>query len=204
MGQAQKLFYAYRKRISALEDSNPNMLLGTVTRKLAPEREKLKENILKLAIAKGMTSGKVSWTLVTEIDVYMQLKPRQWMLFPQADDVPRAWKLICEAVVEDRLGPSAKVGTEGLKGRSNQRLICVYTRDFSDEEDIRRVVEELASMNLSPRDGSKGLYYKPDAFTNLDLNSDNAYKLTTSIYCTGDILKSSKPKLEKSGSRKKL
>jgi len=134
----------------------------------------------------------------------MQLKPRQWMLFPQADDVPRAWKLICEAVVEDRLGPSAKIGTEGLKGRRNQRLICVYTRDFSDQEDVRRVAEELASMNLAPRDGSKGLYYKPDAFTHLNLNSDNAYKLTTSIYCTGDILKSSKPKLEKSGLRKKL
>jgi len=77
-------------------------------------------------------------------------------------------------------------------------------RDFSDQEDVRRVAEELASMNLAPRDGSKGLYYKPDAFTYLNLNSDNAYKLTTSIYCTGDILKSSKPQLEKSGFRKKL
>lgn len=47
------------------------------------------------------------------------------MLFPKAVDVTRVWKQIVQAVINDRLGPTAKVATDN---GNDERLICVYTR----------------------------------------------------------------------------
>ena len=83
------------------------------------------------------------------------------MLFLQLEDITRVWKKIVEAVITDRLGPIAKVAPED--GNSKERLVCIYTRDFRDEGDVLRVLQELVAMGLA-RSG-KPLYYKSDAFT---------------------------------------
>ncbi|KAF1984465.1 DUF1917-domain-containing protein [Aulographum hederae CBS 113979] len=167
----------YMSKKRSLEEGNPEILPGTLTRKLRPARDQMKDEILRLAVENGVTSGK-------------------WMLFPKMDDIHRVWRLVCEGVAENRLGTGAKFATGSDRpdrGRGPPvRLICVYTKDFSDRNDVRRVVEELAEMALVPRDASRGIYYKCDAYTHLGIESDNPYHLPASIYSSKDILDAAK------------
>lgn len=111
------------------------------------------------------------------------------MLFPRTDDVLRTWFRLAEAVASGKLGTAAKIATDP----GPVRLICIYTKDFSDFGDVQRVVEELANMGLVSRDGSKGIHYKCDAYTHLDIMSGNAYGLAASVYSSRDILSNADP-----------
>lgn len=121
------------------------------------------------------------------------------MLFPTEQDVNRTWLGVCEAVADDRLGCTAKVATAGhsrasssANATSKVRLICVYTRDFSNLEDVRRVLDELCELGLASREGN-GIYYKCDAYTYLGIESDNKYKLKASLYSSRELLKMTRP-----------
>ncbi len=69
------------------------------------------------------------------------------MLFPSVEDVTRIWRLVADGVTNDRLGPSAKVAPD--EGKSGERLICIYTKDFRDSIDVLRVLRELVSIGVS-------------------------------------------------------
>lgn len=123
------------------------------------------------------------------------------MLFPKPDDVNRVWRIVAEAVIHGRLGDTAKVapadppnpfaaGTQ----RQSSHLICVYTKDFSDLDDVRRVLDELVELGLAPRKASDGaIYYKADVYTYLGLDSNNPYGLKASLYSSKDLMGLSKP-----------
>jgi len=75
-----------------------------------------------------------------------------------------------------------------------QRLVCLYTYDFSDQADVRRVLvamKELGLLSSSPNGESDTavVYYKCDAYTYLDIVSQNEYKLRASMYNSRDMLK---------------
>ncbi|CAD0083325.1 unnamed protein product [Aureobasidium vineae] len=170
-------FAAEKERITS---ANPNSTQSTITRKLGSLREQLKEDILDIAVASGMTNGK-------------------WMLFPKPEDVNRVWKLVAEAVVDGRLGDTAKIAPADppdpsvQKKKQTSHLICVYTRDFSDLDDGRRVLEELIELGLAPRNAADGaIYYKADAYTYLNIDSSNPYGLKASLYSSKDIASLSK------------
>lgn len=122
------------------------------------------------------------------------------MLFPTEDDVTQTWRTVCEAMIENKLGEQAKVAIEDHSRRLSSpdapftpnRLICIYTYDFSDLEDVRRVLDELVDLGLVSREG-RGIYYKCDAYTYLGIESNNPYKLKASLYSSSDLLKMSKP-----------
>ena len=76
----------------------------------------------------------------------MRANLSQWMLFLSIKDLDRIWRSVVDGVINNRLGPTAKVTPD--EGRSGERLICVYTKDFRDEDDIRRVLRELVSMGV--------------------------------------------------------
>ncbi|KAH6644411.1 hypothetical protein C7974DRAFT_20104 [Boeremia exigua] len=139
---------------------------STVTRAWNQETKTLQQSLTKLAVETGVLSGK-------------------WMLFPKAEEVTRTWRSVVEAVIADRLGPMAKVAPEDGK---DERLICIYTKDFRDEEDVLRVLQELEDMDLL-RHG-RSIYYKSDAFTYLDLYSASAnkYGLQASLYASQKML----------------
>ena len=88
----------------------------------------------------------------------------KWMLFPRANEVDQVWEKVVRATVDGRLGISCKVATResddpgDVAFLARTRLICVYTYDFGDEEDVRRVLNGLAEMGLVPEKG--GLWYK--------------------------------------------
>jgi Domain of unknown function (DUF1917) len=89
--------------------------------------------------------------------------------------------------VTDKLGIAAKIAADSDFGR--ERLICVYTRDFSDINDVRRVAQSLLDLDLISGDGSRRpIYYKCDMYTHLGINSGNEYGLAASLYNSHEVL----------------
>lgn len=62
-------------------------------------------------------------------------------------------------------------------------VICVYTKDFSDLADVKRVLSSLDELNVS----KKSITYKCDAYTHLDIMSDNPYKLRATLYSSDEV-----------------
>jgi hypothetical protein len=112
------------------------------------------------------------------------------MLFPRAEITPQVWFQVVEAVSAGKLGIGAKVATVPKPG-DNSCLICIYTKDFTDAVDVRRELETMANLNLVDRHDSRGIYYKSDAYTYLDIYSNNPYGLKASQYASKDIFSKS-------------
>ena len=72
------------------------------------------------------------------------------------------WTTITRAVERGQLGPHTKVSTTrpNPPANSDKHVICVYTSDYRDREDVMRVLRMLRAMGIEER-----LYYKEDAAT---------------------------------------
>ncbi len=80
------------------------------------------------------------------------------MIFIMPDRVDESWRLINDAVQAEKLW-CAKVSTRaGFKPPTH--LICVYTKDWRDKNDVFRHREALRQLGFTST-----LYYKPDAMT---------------------------------------
>ena len=123
------------------------------------------------------------------------------MLFPRLNDASRYWYKIAEATIDNRLGIGAKIST-GLGEAREERLICIYTKDFSDMDDVRRVLDGLVELDFVSSNNPRGIYYKPDAYTYLDISSGNEYGLPASLYSSRDLLGTAPGQSGKSASRK--
>jgi Domain of unknown function (DUF1917) len=108
------------------------------------------------------------------------------MLFVDELNIAVVWSSICRATADNLLGIGAKVAANSEDGAV--RLICVYTKDFNDKQDVKRVVVELNRLNLLPTDKKRSIYYKCDAYTLLGILSGNPYKLAASLYASKDFL----------------
>ena len=142
-----------------------------ITWQLAPHSKNLARSLLALARETNCTSGK-------------------WMLFPPPPDVNSAWSLIAHATVSGVLGFAAKVATDD--GSERARLICIYTHDYGDRDDVKRVLERIVALGLCDGNGGggegKGIYYKADVYTYLDLMGGNEFGLKTSLFSSRDVL----------------
>jgi hypothetical protein len=79
------------------------------------------------------------------------------------DNIDEVWDKIASAVKAGLLGHVAKVATarpNPLARKPNKHVVCVYTDDAEDREDILRVREELRRMGFTAK-----ISYKPDATT---------------------------------------
>ncbi|MEM3565192.1 MAG: DUF1917 domain-containing protein [Candidatus Jordarchaeaceae archaeon] len=87
----------------------------------------------------------------------------KWLIFVNPEDVDEVWAKIKDAVEEGKLGDSAKVATgkpNPLAGGSRQKVICVYTYDWTDEKDVKRIREELRKLGITNK-----IPYKADEDT---------------------------------------
>ncbi|KAI3319945.1 DUF1917-domain-containing protein [Xylariaceae sp. AK1471] len=109
----------------------------------------------------------------------------KWMLFCTVFEVNEIWAIIAKATANNELGIAAKVAPKSKVDQRTERLICVYTADFSDKKDVTRVAERLKQLGLVK---SKPLYYKPDAYTYLGIASGNPWEIRASIYDTRSLL----------------
>jgi hypothetical protein len=110
------------------------------------------------------------------------------MLFPGSEDITRVWRLVVDGVINNRLGCTAKVAPD--EGKEGDRLICIYTHDFRDKNDILRVLKELISMGLvNSGSSSRPIYYKSDIYTLLGIYGQNAaeYGLQASLFTSKNI-----------------
>lgn len=84
----------------------------------------------------------------------------KWLVHVDADHVDAAWQTIALATADDKLGPASKVSTFGFTRPGTPHVICVYTRDYIDLDDLTRVLGVLRSLGFNQR-----LSYKEDAAT---------------------------------------
>lgn len=171
-GEALLEDYTQHKR--DVEQKMEGKAAATITKRLRSAQAELAKDIRDLAVECNVKSGK-------------------WMLFPQIEDLDRTWRTVCEGVVNRKLGDSAKVATAGSeRGQEGVRLICVYTHDFTDEKDVRRVLDELVDMGLVDEEEGKPVWYKVDAYTHLGIESKNEYGLRASLFGSQAMLAKSK------------
>jgi len=87
----------------------------------------------------------------------------KWLIFVDPKNLDEVWAKIKEATEEGKLGDCAKVATakpNPLSGKSKANVICVYTYNWADEKDVRRVREELRNLGIKNK-----IPYKADEDT---------------------------------------
>ena len=173
-----RLLEKFAKEKGQTESSWVGKPKGTITKHLTPLRKKLEADIFSAARDKGIKSGK-------------------WMLFPLPDKVNELWALVAYAVAASELGHAAKVATDDGSGNESARLICVYTEDYADKEDILRVLKKLIALGLvsglvSGTGEKRPIYYKADCFTHLDIMGGNEWGLKPSLCSSADVLRTAK------------
>ena len=87
----------------------------------------------------------------------------KWLLFVSASRIDSAWRIIRTDTLLGKLGVGAKVATampNPLATSQHAKLICVYTYDAGDLDDVRRVRQRLRELGFR-----KKLPYKTDAAT---------------------------------------
>lgn len=139
-----------------------------LTRKLNTMRKELEKKLLSIARKHGLTVGK-------------------WMFFGPPRQIDDYWTTIAAATSRGELGVEAKVATGSSSSSGRDRIICVYTRDCEDKDDVRDVLEKLVELGLV-KEGKKPIYYKCDAWTHLDINANNPWGLKASMYSSKDVL----------------
>lgn len=87
-------------------------------------------------------------------------KVGKWLIFVPADEVDEVWARIDEAHSNALLGVDAKVSTRMVRNVEGTHVICVYTENWMDEDDVWRVRDALADLGFE-----KTLYYKRDVDT---------------------------------------
>lgn len=90
------------------------------------------------------------------------------------------WFTIAEAVVAGKLGCSAKVSS---RSERPSHVICVYTKDFSDETDVKRVEKAIRELGIHYL-----LQYKSDMYTCLNIyKMKNDLGITPFIYTSKSV-----------------
>ncbi len=86
----------------------------------------------------------------------------KWLIWLRAGTIDRYWQKIKEAVEQGRLGGKAKVSTVvSRRGRQGKPyVICVYTYDHADREDVMRVRQVLRELGIR-----REIIYKADEDT---------------------------------------
>lgn len=126
------------------------------------------------------------------------------MLFPPVHQVNHTWSIVAYAVATGQLGIGAKVSPKRVDPETRSRLICIYTDDFSNKEDVIRVLRKLKELGLVSC--GRPIYYKCgkpfemfscyrssdwsgiDAYTHLNIFSGNRWGISETLYNSMEML----------------
>jgi len=132
------------------------VLVGSVTHDLARKTIVLggeleicasEEGLDRLARESGMIEGK-------------------WLVYCSPDKVNDVWRIVASSMIRGELGFCIKVST--ARKVASDHVVCVYTKNFIDLEDIMRVRKKLRELGFTNR-----LFYKPDIYTRLNIYSNS-------------------------------
>ena len=87
----------------------------------------------------------------------------KWLIFVPVSQVDEVWAKIKLATEKGLLGKSSKVATAKPNPNatnSDMKVICVYTYDWTDENDVKRVRQELSQLGITRK-----IPYKADEDT---------------------------------------
>ena len=84
----------------------------------------------------------------------------KWLIFSPHSKVDLEWTLIEQAHRAGVMGIDAKVSSSMMMNADGTHVICVYTKDWQDEEDVFRVRTKLRRLGFT-----RVLYYKRDIDT---------------------------------------
>jgi len=104
----------------------------------------------------------------------------KWLIFAPISQIDGLWTKIKLATEDGRLGDLAKVATarpNPIATNPRTKVICVYTYDWTDEADVRRVREELRALGITSR-----IAYKADSDTDAGRYSRLGHKRISKYY----------------------
>jgi hypothetical protein len=150
------LFTDFEQMATASGAKTTGRALTALKKEVVNERRETIEDLRDLAAACNIVTGK-------------------WMLFPEPECVDEIWAKIAIATVNGELGIGAKVETR-VQGKKD-RLVCVYTSDFRDKNDVARVLNRLGELELV-RPSGKQIYYKSGQLGNTLFQWALAYRIS--------------------------
>ena len=105
------------------------------------------------------------------IDKINITKVGKWLIFVPVVDLDSKWELIKRMTQDGHLGPLSKASTAKPNPNArdvNIKVICVYTANWTDKEDVMRVRNALREVGFTDK-----LSYKSDEDTRLGKYSKN-------------------------------
>lgn len=75
------------------------------------------------------------------------LRSGKWLVFLRNNRIDRHWQRIRDAVIAGDMGDCAKVSTTG-SARNGRHVICVYTYDYEDKDDVMRIRAALRHCGI--------------------------------------------------------
>lgn len=104
----------------------------------------------------------------------------KWLIFAPISQIDDLWTKIKLATEDGRLGDSAKVATakpNPIATNPRMKVICVYTYDWRDEADVRRIRQELRALGITSR-----IPYKADSDTDAGRYSNRGHGRISKYY----------------------
>lgn len=106
------------------------------------------------------------WLVVIYTDYIFKKEKAQrasgkWLIFGSIEEIDELWLKIKTATLSGQLGPSTKVSTAKPNKNAadnNTRVICVFTEDFHNTEDVSRIETALRALGIKQK-----MVYKLDA-----------------------------------------
>lgn len=112
----------------------------------------------------------------------------KWLIFVSPENIDNIWEKVKETTDKRLLGIGSKVSTKRQTEDYGEKqfVICIYTKDYRNKEDVKNVLQELRKIGIDGR-----LYYKSDSMTSAGIYSKEG-PLTTkkgksSLYCSTDF-----------------
>jgi len=101
------------------------------------------------------------------------------------------WKVAATQALNGMLGCAAEVCAAEVfathEGSGSGYRIWIYTYNFEDVEDVKRVLRWMKELGLVK--SGLTIYYKCEAYTHLELKSRNRWGLKVSMYNNSDLLR---------------
>jgi len=102
----------------------------------------------------------------------------KWLIFVGSHNLSRIWSKIKIAVEEGKLGGLAKVPRHSSRAQSpSSGVICVYTYDWKDAQDVKRIREELRKIGIIRK-----ISYKTDEDTERGIYRANSSEKVSKYY----------------------
>jgi hypothetical protein len=106
----------------------------------------------------------------------------RWVAYIDGFSVDDVWNVVAQATNIGMLGRVSRVSA--CDKHRQQFVICIFTEDFTDKQDVARVLRALKEKIPSMRD----MRYRPNFYDLINLRRGNIWKIPTTIYTSKDFV----------------